>query len=96
MLAKGRVVILRLDMLPRSLAAVWRTLKFRLFGYQVVVSPESQAWRAELCSCCPHRVEEQCGKCGCFIEAKTWLAAEKCPVGIWQPLRRKKRLTAAR
>ena len=22
-------------------------------------------------------------KCGCFIRAKTWLVAEKCPAGKW-------------
>jgi hypothetical protein len=89
-------MILRFDMFPKSIAAVWRSLWFRLRGYRVLVSPEAQEWRAELCSCCPHRIEEQCGKCGCFIEAKTWLAAEECPVGIWQPLRIKRRLTRPR
>jgi hypothetical protein len=89
-------MILRFDMLPRSLAAVWRTFWFRLCGYQIIVSVEAQEWRALKCDGCPFRVDEQCGKCGCFVEAKTWLAAERCPVGEWHPLRIKKKLTGPR
>lgn len=89
-------MILRFDMLPRSLAAVWRTFWFRLCGYQIIVSTDVQEIRGMTCSGCSLRDGEQCSKCGCFIEAKTWLAAEKCPDGQWPVVRVKKRLTGMR
>lgn len=83
-------MILRLDMLPRSIAAVWRTFWFRLRGFVIIVSVEEQFTRSAECEDCIFKVGEQCSKCGCFIEAKTWLAAESCPDGWWGPIKRKR------
>lgn len=52
------------------------------------------AQRRAICSQCPQVfqiqvfnvgeiVGPQCGLCGCFLNAKTLLAAEQCPAGKW-------------
>jgi hypothetical protein len=28
-------------------------------------------------------LSERCSRCGCFLSVKTYLKAEKCPVGKW-------------
>jgi len=83
-------MILRFDMFPRAIRAVFRTLWFRLRGFSIIVSGEEQFLRAAECEYCVFREGEQCEKCGCFIEAKTWLAAEECPYGWWGPVKRKR------
>lgn len=41
--------------------------------------------RYELCKACPELIKltKQCKKCGCFMAAKTKLAAAVCPIGKW-------------
>lgn len=31
------------------------------------------------CNVCPHRVDDQCGLCSCFIGIKVLLSSESCP-----------------
>lgn len=41
--------------------------------------------RLNTCKGCEffNHVQERCGKCGCNMAVKTYLRAEKCPVGKW-------------
>lgn len=41
--------------------------------------------RYEICKACPELINltKQCKKCGCFMAAKTKLAAATCPIGKW-------------
>ena len=41
--------------------------------------------RLNICRGCEffNHAQERCGKCGCFMAVKTYLKAEKCPVGKW-------------
>lgn len=42
--------------------------------------------RLNICAGCPHRNEDRCGVCGCFINTKaTWKSAA-CPLGYWPQL----------
>jgi hypothetical protein len=51
---------------------------------QGVASPEVKAARLAVCDACPHRLKSgRCAKCGCFLAAKTAVAAEACPIGKW-------------
>jgi hypothetical protein len=88
-------MILRFSMFPRSIAAVCRAAWARLRGYRVLATLDEQEYRTDECFNCPHLAPdgEQCDKCGCFIIAKTWIATEKCPVGRWPAVWRKKKLT---
>lgn len=37
------------------------------------------------CLTCPSFISntKRCAECGCFMEAKTWIAAAHCPIGQW-------------
>jgi Family of unknown function (DUF6171) len=41
--------------------------------------------RLNICRGCEffNGAEQRCTKCGCFMAVKTYLKAEKCPVGKW-------------
>lgn len=40
--------------------------------------------RMEICNKCPFKGDDQrCGKCGCFLPAKTRVAKSTCPIGRW-------------
>lgn len=83
-------MILRWDMFPRAIRAVFRTLWFRIRGYEAIVDASEHEKRSDCCQGCVFRWGEQCGQCGCFWEAKILLAAEECPDGQWKSVRRKR------
>ena len=40
--------------------------------------------RMEICKSCPFMSDDQrCGKCGCFLPAKTRVKKASCPIGKW-------------
>jgi hypothetical protein len=39
--------------------------------------------RMIICKGCEYRKGNRCGKCGCFLEAKTRAKTAKCPEGKW-------------
>ena len=40
--------------------------------------------RMEICNSCPFKGDDQrCGKCGCFLPAKTRVKKSTCPIGKW-------------
>lgn len=44
----------------------------------------TQQRRAAICATCPNlSALRRCKKCGCFVDLKTRLSTEKCPVGKW-------------
>jgi len=52
------------------------------------VNSEIRQERYDICLECPHFIEDskRCSECGCFMEAKTWIAAEPsllCPKNKW-------------
>lgn len=52
------------------------------------VLKEIRDQRYETCKVCPHFIEEskRCSECGCFMEAKTWVAGDPknlCPKNKW-------------
>jgi hypothetical protein len=52
------------------------------------VSAEVREQRYETCKACPHFIEDskRCSECGCFMEAKTWVAGDPrnlCPKNKW-------------
>lgn len=49
------------------------------------VSESTRSGRLEICLNCENLLQatQQCKKCGCFVQAKTWLPSQKCPVGKW-------------
>lgn len=52
------------------------------------VSSEIREERYNICKACPHFIEDskRCSQCGCFMEAKTWIAGSPkllCPKNKW-------------
>lgn len=52
------------------------------------VSREIREERYDVCKSCPHFIEDskRCSECGCFMEAKTWIAGPPkhlCPKNKW-------------
>lgn len=49
------------------------------------LSDEDSEKRFNLCLSCPELIHltKQCKKCGCFMSAKTKIAAATCPMGKW-------------
>jgi hypothetical protein len=65
--------------------AAYRAAQALFGGTDFKVSPAERADRQEICLSCPFfiRKSERCSKCGCFTTYKTYLKAEKCPIGRW-------------
>lgn len=41
--------------------------------------------RLSICKQCPffENNSQRCSKCGCYLSVKTYLKAERCPIGKW-------------
>lgn len=50
-----------------------------------VASAEVKKQRIEICNTCEHlfRLTRTCKKCGCFVEAKTKIESQHCPINKW-------------
>lgn len=46
---------------------------------------KEQERRMEICNSCPlfDKVQKRCTKCGCYMNFKTMLSSESCPIGKW-------------
>lgn len=43
-----------------------------------------QQQRLDICAKCDDRAGIICGKCGCYLKAKTIEESESCPLGKWE------------
>jgi hypothetical protein len=72
--------------LPPSVKVAWNFAKSVAgiigSGVKQVSEEEFQA-RVAVCDTCRFRINNRCGQCGCFIEAKAVFAHEQCPLGYW-------------
>lgn len=73
----------------RNLAKeMWITGKHAAQGLPVIVEAETAFNRFSICQGCEFLRENfRCEKCGCFMKAKTQLAASACPIGKWLPVK---------
>lgn len=58
---------------------------FAASGFKLA-SKDERDRRKSICSACPEYSGEKgrCLKCGCFINLKSRIEAEKCPIGRWE------------
>jgi hypothetical protein len=72
---------------PFKLArSIYLSIYGRLTGTPILVEHRIQKVRIHWCKYCEFNVNEQCSKCTCFIDAKTWLSMESCPEGKWRKI----------
>jgi hypothetical protein len=64
-----------------STAAI-AAVNFAASGF-VLVGPEIEKQRKDICMECPLNVNGRCSKCGCLIRLKVKPASESCPEGKW-------------
>lgn len=65
--------------------SVVRNFKSVAAGNNLKISDQEAAKRLEICKGCQffNTAQSRCNKCGCFMAIKTYLKAEKCPIGRW-------------
>jgi hypothetical protein len=65
--------------------SVIRNIQSVMQGNNLNVSEEEKQKRLNICNSCEFFIKEsqRCSKCGCYMAVKTYLKAEKCPVGKW-------------
>jgi hypothetical protein len=79
----------------RFFVAMLRTGYARLRGYRILVNHAEEIHRWRRCELCPHRIKgpeligDQCGLCGCLLDAKVLLTMEQCPDNRWKRIWRK-------
>lgn len=51
----------------------------------IKVSPEIQKERYDICLSCDklYKPTSSCRVCGCFMQIKTWMPEQACPLGKW-------------
>lgn len=75
--------------LANALGAAGRVVNALATGKPVTVTADMRAARQAICESCDAKQGPKCADCGCFIAAKSALATESCPRGLWQtPLAR--------
>lgn len=70
--------------IPNAIAAIRRIIRRLRAGQRITASDEVVDMRRAICWACPSRDVNQCVECTCFIDLKTRLASEKCPLGHWR------------
>jgi len=52
-------------------------------------TPEIQKERYDICLSCEklYKPTSTCKICGCFMQVKTWLPGEACPLGKWKAVK---------
>lgn len=68
--------------LTKSIA---NNVKSVMSGNSLKTTTEDANRRLNICKGCEffNSQQERCGKCGCFMAVKTYMKAERCPVGKW-------------
>lgn len=76
-----------------ALGASFRAVWWAFLRRDPLASSEETKKRLDICESCEFfdADSRQCLVCTCFIDAKTLLASERCPVGKWQRVRQRKR-----
>ncbi len=69
-------------LLRMALSATKAMANFAGSGFKTV-SPELQHKRLQTCTGCEHYTGVRCRICGCFINVKSRMVHEDCPIGKW-------------
>lgn len=64
----------------------WDVLKHVMDNEEVFfISDEVHKKRIKICQSCEHydSKKHRCKECGCFLEMKSRISVESCPIGAW-------------
>lgn len=73
------------QMMVNLAQSVGKNVKSVAAGNSLRITSEEANARLEICKSCEffNTLQQRCGKCGCYMAVKTYLKAEKCPIGKW-------------
>jgi hypothetical protein len=73
------------QMIKNAAQSVVKNVQSVIEGNSLSVSSEEANLRLNVCKTCPYfdKDQERCKQCGCKMAVKTYLKAEKCPIGKW-------------
>jgi len=73
------------QMVKNAAQSIVNNVKSVFQGNNLTSSDNEAATRLNICKSCNFFDESQvrCKKCGCKMAVKTYLKAEKCPIGKW-------------
>lgn len=73
------------EMAKNVLKSLGRVVKSAAKGDGIRLGKEAAEARLAICRACPffRSTDERCSKCGCYMAVKTYLRAERCPIGKW-------------
>jgi hypothetical protein len=62
-----------------------RNIKSVAAGNPLKATDQEGNNRLNICKSCEffNTIQQRCNKCGCYMAVKTYLKAEKCPIGKW-------------
>lgn len=65
--------------------SVVNNIKSVMAGNSLNISDEEKEKRLSICKGCEFfsQVDDRCSRCGCYLKVKTYLKAERCPIGKW-------------
>ena len=72
------------QMAKNAAGSFTRNLKSVMEGNSVNADPDVIKGRQAICKECEHMSNNRCAKCGCWLQYKTILRAEKCPINKWE------------
>lgn len=75
----------QLQMAKNLGTSIVRNMQSVVSGNGLRISDEEANRRLSICNGCEYfdQIQKRCKKCGCFMAVKTYLKAEKCPLGKW-------------
>lgn len=73
------------QMVKNAARSIVNNIQSVLQGNNLKISNEDANDRLNTCRACSFfdLAQERCKKCGCKLAIKTYLKAEKCPIGKW-------------
>ena len=73
------------ELFNRLRGSVKRTIETFIEEGRIMASPEVREKRLKICSSCRfmNDTHTRCKACGCYVELKSSLYSERCPMGYW-------------
>ena len=73
------------DRIQEKRTKLYADISERMESSGFKVSQAVQEERYNICLSCPkfYMPTRSCKVCGCFMQIKTWMANQECPIGKW-------------